>query len=111
MKTLAHQLDEARGQCAEALGYLNGAETDPALFQIIEDVAVRIGRVRRELSAGTHRYDARELSCSTLTLIDPTVQTFHGYEVENYAEEVQRRGETHVWNCDLIGHLATDATK
>lgn len=105
MKTLTHQLDDARGRCAEALGYLSRSESDPALFRIIEDVARRIGKVRRELSAGTHRYDARDLSCQGLTLVDPGVLTFHGYEVVGFAEEMQRRGEIHVYGCDVIGHL------
>lgn len=110
MNTLVHQLDDAKGRCAEALGYLYGAQSDPALFQIIEDISRRLGDIRRELSAGTRIYDARNLSCQGLAMVDPGIRTFHGYLVEGYAEEMQRRGEAHVYACDLVGHMATDPT-
>ncbi|MET8987744.1 hypothetical protein ABZW49_20045 [Nonomuraea wenchangensis] len=109
--TLVHQLDTAAQRCAEALGYLYGADSDPALHQIIEDVSRLVGGVRRELSKGHHRYDARDLSCQGLALVDPASVTFHGWLVAGYAEEMQRRGEGHVYGCDVIGHLAADPTK
>lgn len=54
----------------------------------------------------TETVDARNISCQGLAQsIDPDVLTFHGQTVVNYAEEIERRGEGHVYGCDLIGHV------
>lgn len=114
MNTLVHQLDDAKGRCQEALGYLYGSASDPALHRIIYGLALLLGEIRRDVAGDPRPYDARELSCQGLTLVsldpDPKYPTFHGHPVTGYAEELARRGEAHVYGCDLIGHLATEHT-
>lgn len=52
---------------------------------------------------------ARNISCQGLALnVDPDVLTFHGTPVTGYADEVARRGEDHIYTCDLIGHIPDD---
>jgi hypothetical protein len=54
----------------------------------------------------TETADARNISCQGLALnVDPDVLTFHGKPVTNYAEEWARRGEGHIYGCDLVGHI------
>lgn len=60
----------------------------------------------------TDHVHATGLSCQGLTWIDESIDppTFHGQIVDGYREEITRRGEDHVYGCELIGHLANDDT-
>ena len=54
--------------------------------------------------------NATELSCQGLAAVqlDADGPTFYGEPVVGYAAEMRRRGEWHVYGCDLIGHGIAD---
>ena len=51
---------------------------------------------------------AKNLSCQGLQMVDPDQPIRGGQPVEGFRQEMKRRGEGHVFGCELIGHLATD---
>ena len=56
--------------------------------------------------AGPDPIQARDLSCQALQRLDPTNPIHQGtVRVTGAAEEIARRGEGHVYGCELIGHI------
>jgi hypothetical protein len=47
---------------------------------------------------------ASDLSCQGLAAVDPDRLTHGNLPVQGYAEEMAKRGEGHVYGCELIGH-------
>lgn len=46
---------------------------------------------------------AKHLSCQGLQMVDPDQPMHGGLPVEGFQQELERRGEDHVYGCELIG--------